>query len=126
MLSDSNNTSTATNPIKDNTQSLVNNTSTKCITLDGIKYRSILCLIVVYCHSHAIINKGSLVDRGSNGELCGTDIRIIEETGWSVDIQDIENYQITDVHIVTVGAIVHTKKGHIIIILHQYVYIGHG
>ena len=48
LLSDSNNTSTATNPIKDNTKSLVNNIFTKCITLDGIKYRSISCLNVAY------------------------------------------------------------------------------
>ena len=65
------------------------------------------------------------MDRGANGGLCGTDVRIIEKTGRLVDIQDIYNHQITDVPIVTAGDVVHTQKGPVIIIIHQYEYIGH-
>ena len=92
LLSDSSNPSTATTPDKDNTTSFVNNTSTKCIALNGIKYRSISNLNVVYCHSHAITNKSSLVDYGANGGLCGTYARLIEKTDRSVDIQGIYNH----------------------------------
>ena len=80
---------------------------------------------MIYCHSHALTNKGSLVDRGANGGLCGTDVRLIEKTGQSVDIKGIENHQINDVPIVTDGDVVHTQRGPIIVILHQYAYICH-
>ena len=62
-------------------------------------------LNVIYYHSRALTNKGSLVDRGTNDGLRSTDVRIIEKTGRSVDIQGIDNYQITDVPIVTANAI---------------------
>ena len=82
---------------------------------------------MVHCHSHALTSKGSLVDRGANGGLCGTDVRLLEKTGRSVDIQGIDNHQITDVPIVTTaGAVAHTQRAHVIIILHQYAYIGRG
>ena len=80
---------------------------------------------VVYCHSHAFINKGSLVDRSANGGLCGIYVRLIEKVGISADIQGIDNHQITDVPIVTAGAVVHTQRGSVIIIIHQHAYIGH-
>ena len=54
--------------------------------------------------------------------MCGTNVRIIEKTSRSVDIQGIDNHQITDV---TSGAVVYTQRGPIIIILNQYAYIGH-
>ena len=79
-----------------------------------------------YCRSHALTNKGSLVDRGANGGLCGTHVRLIDKTGRSIDIQGIDNNQITDVPIVTAGDIVHTQRGPVILIFHQYAYIGHG
>ena len=81
---------------------------------------------VIYFHSHAITNKGSLIDRDVNGGLCGTDVRIVEKTGKLVDIQGIDNHQIADVPIVTAGAVVHTQRGSLVIILHQCAYIGHG
>ena len=80
----------------------------------------------MYCHSPALTNKGSFVDHGANGGLCGTDVRISEKTGRSVDIQGIDNYQITDVHIVTDGTCFYTERGLVVIILHLYAYISYG
>ena len=108
LLSNNNTSNTTTPSNKNNTKFLVNNISTKCITLDGIKYKSISNLNVVYYYSHALTNKGSLVDRGANGELCGTDVRLIEKTGRSVDIQGIDNHQITYVPIVTADDVAYT------------------
>ena len=125
LLSDNDTPSTATPPIENNIPSLVNNTSTKYITLDGIKYRPISNLNVVYYYSYAL-KKGSLVDRSVNGILCGTDVRLIEKTRRSVNIQGIGNHQITDVPIITAGAISQTQRVPVIIIIHQYTYIGHG
>ena len=81
---------------------------------------------MVYCHSHTLTNKGFLVDCGTNSGLCSTDVHLIEKSGRSVYIQGIDNHQIIDVPIVTSGAIFHTQRGPDIVILHQYVYIGHG
>ena len=113
-------------PSDNNTPSLVNNTSTSGITINGIQYISISNLNVNYCHSYDFTNKGSLVDRGANGRLCGTDVHIIEKTGRSVNMQGIDNHQIDDVPIVINGAIVHIQCGPIIVILHQYASTGHG
>ena len=71
--------STTTPPAENNTPSLFNNTSTTCITFNGTKYRYISNLNVVYYYSYASTNKGSLVDRGAIGGVCGTCIRIIEK-----------------------------------------------
>lgn len=51
------------------------------ITLNGTRYRSISFANVTYdCHSRILTNRGSHIDRGTNGGSCGTDIRIIERT----------------------------------------------
>ena len=60
----------------------------------------------------------------TSGGLGSNNVIIIEKTGWSVDIQDIENHQITGVPIITNGAIF-LIRGPFINILHQYAYIGH-
>ena len=77
--------------------------------------------------THIILQpKGSLVDRGANGGLRGTDIRIIETTGCSVNIKHIDSHQITYIPIATTDTVVHTQCGPVIVILHQYTYIYHG
>ena len=43
-----------------------------------------------------------------------------------MNIQGIENHQIIGIPIVTAGAVFHTQRGPVIVILRQYVYIGHG
>ena len=62
LLSNNNTSSKNKTPTDNNTTSLVNNTFTKCITLNGIKYRSISHLNVVYFHSHALTKKSSLLN----------------------------------------------------------------
>ena len=117
--------STTSPPNNNNITPLVNKNSTKCITLDGIKYSFISSLNLVYLHSRALTNKGSLVDRSANGEFCDTVVRLIEKTGRSVDIQSIDNHQITDVHIFISGVVFHNQRGPGIVIIHQYAYIVH-
>jgi hypothetical protein len=45
----------------------------------------------------------SLIDRGANGGVAGTDIRVIFKTGRTVDIRGIDNHQCTNIDIGTVG-----------------------
>ena len=68
----------------------------------------------------------SLVDRGANGGIAGADVRVIDRSFRSVDIQGIDNHQLRDVSIGSVGGVVHTHCGPVIAIFHQYALYGKG
>ncbi len=70
----------------------------------------------------------SLIDRGANGGVAGCDVRVIEKAfpHRRVDIQGIDNHQMTDLEIGTVGGVVRTHKGPVIAIFHQYALYGKG
>jgi len=68
----------------------------------------------------------SLVDRGANGGIGGSDVRVIHKTHRSVDVQGINNHQMVNIPIATVGGVINTQRGEVIAILHQYAYTGLG
>jgi hypothetical protein len=68
----------------------------------------------------------SLIDRGANGGVAGDDVRIIFCTNRTVDIKGIDNHHVNDIGIGTVGGVVHTQHGPVIVILHQYTLLGKG
>jgi hypothetical protein len=68
----------------------------------------------------------SLIDRGANGGVAGTDVRVIFKTGQTVDIRGIDNYQCTNIDIGTVGGVIQTQKGNFIGIMHQYALLNKG
>jgi hypothetical protein len=68
----------------------------------------------------------SLVDRGANGGVAGDDVRVIFKTTRNVDIRGIDNHQVTNIPIGTVGGVVKSQKGPIIVIMHQYALLGKG
>jgi hypothetical protein len=68
----------------------------------------------------------SLIDRGANGGVAGTDVRTIFKTGRTVDIRGIDNHQCTNIDICTVGGVIQTQKGPIIGIMHQYALLNKG
>ena len=96
------------------------------VTIDGKRYREVNMTKVRYCHSHSSTCCGALIDRGANGGICDNDVRIIHKTGRMVDVQGIDNHQVVDVPIVTGGAVAHTQREPVILILNQYAYIGNG
>jgi hypothetical protein len=60
-----------------------------------------------------------LVDRGANGGVAGEDhVRVIFKTMRSIDIQGIDNHQVTNKPIVTTGGVVKSQRGNVIAILH--------
>lgn len=75
---------------------------------------------------HANTSHLSLVDRGANGGEAGNDVHVIFKTSRTVDIKSIDNHQLTDVHIGTVGSVVTTQKGPVIAIMHQYALLRKG
>jgi hypothetical protein len=68
----------------------------------------------------------TLVDCGANGVVTGNDFRVIFKTFRTVDIKGIDNHQLTNVPIGTVGGDVSTQKGPFIAIMHQYALLGKG
>jgi hypothetical protein len=83
---------------------------------------------VEYCISkhHTTNCLMSLVDRGANGGVAGNDVRVIFKTNRTVDIRGIDNHQVTNIPIGTVGGVVNSQKGPIIVIMHQYALLGKG
>ena len=73
-------------------------------------------------------NKGSLIDRGANGGLAGKDVRIIcsHDPPRYIDVSGINNHKVQDLEIVTAGGVVPSNRGPVIIIMHQYAYLGKG
>ena len=68
--------------------------------------------------------RGSLIDRGANGGILGTDGRVIFTHQCQVDVTGIDHHEITDLKIVDAVARVETDKGPAILRLNQYAYQG--
>ena len=69
---------------------------------------------------------GSLVDRGANGGILGSDARVILTHTRKVDVRGIDNHEMPSLKIVDAGARVETNKGPVVLILRQYAYTGRG
>ncbi|KAL7564284.1 hypothetical protein ACA910_014347 [Epithemia clementina (nom. ined.)] len=67
-----------------------------------------------------------LVDRGANGGLAGSDMRILEKTGRHISIIGIDNHELTGLPIVTCATMLDTNQGPIIGIFNEYAYYGKG
>jgi hypothetical protein len=74
----------------------------------------------VSAHNHGSSARGSLIDRGANGGIAGNDVRVISTTDRVVDVTGIDNHLLTSIKIGTVGALAHSQRGPVIIIMHQY------
>jgi hypothetical protein len=68
----------------------------------------------------------SLVDCGANVGVAGEDVRVIFKTLCSVNIQGLDNHQVSNIPIITAGGVVKSQRGDVIAIMHQYAYIGRG
>ena len=85
--------------------------------------------VIVYRASETRqVRRGALVDQGANGGIAGGDCRVIhsQPTGRTVDVQGIDNHQLTDIPLVTAGAVVATQCGNVILIMHQYAHMPQG
>jgi hypothetical protein len=70
----------------------------------------------------------SLLDRGANGGVAGCDVRVISKgmPHRRVNIQGIDNHQMTGLELGTVGGVVRTQRGLVIAVFHQYALYGKG
>ena len=74
-------------------------------------------------HNH----HGALVDRGANGGLAGSDMRVIAiDESRKVNVSGIDNHTLPELDIVTAAALLESHKGPVIGIFHQYAHIKTG
>jgi hypothetical protein len=87
--------------------------SKRSVSMTHIEYK-------VSYHKASLGQSLSLMDRGANGGVAGTDVHVIFKTVRTVGIRGIDNHQCTNIDIGTVGGVIQTHKGPIIGIMHQY------
>ena len=75
---------------------------------------------------HSPSHYGSLIDRGANGGLAGSDVRILGRTGRTVTVTGIDNHELPGIDIVTCAVLLHTNHGKVVLIMHEYAYYGRG
>ena len=68
----------------------------------------------------------ALVDRGCNGGIRGRDTRRICGTGRFVDVEGIDNHQVTDKEIITSAGYTESQRGPVVVILNQQADMGMG
>jgi len=99
----------------------------KTITIDGVVYIAKVHNVVYSISKHqADKQETSLVDRGANGGMAGDDVMVIERGERSATVNGIDGHTVQDLPICTVAAQVKSNKGPIILIMHQYAYLGKG
>ena len=79
-----------------------------------------------YLFQHANHTNQQLVDRGANGGLSGSDMRVIHKTHCKINIQGIDNHEVTGPDVVTAATLLNTSQGKVIGIFREYAYLGKG
>ena len=79
-----------------------------------------------YLFQHANHTNQQLVDRGANGGLAGSDMRVIHKPYRKINIQGIDNHEVTGLDVVTAATLLNTSQGKIIGIFNEYAYLGKG
>ena len=77
-----------------------------------------------YLFQHANHTNQQLVDHGANGGLAGSDMRVIHKTHCKINIQGIDNHEVTGLDVVTAATLLNTSQGKVIGIFNEYVTLG--
>ena len=68
----------------------------------------------------------SFVDRGANGGLAGSDVRVLNTSPRQCTVTDTDNHEIPGLDLVQCAALVDTNHGIINLIMNEYAYYGKG
>ena len=68
----------------------------------------------------------SFVDRGANGGLAGSDVRVFNTSSRQCTVTGIDNHEIPGLDIVQCAALVSTNYGIVNLIMNKYAYYGNG
>ena len=69
---------------------------------------------------------GSLVDRGANGGLAGSDVRVLSTSSRKCTVTGIDNHEIPGLDLVQCAALVQTNHGRVNLIMNDYAYYSRG
>ena len=69
---------------------------------------------------------GSSVDRGANGGLAGSDVRVLSTSSRKCTATGIDNHEIPGLDLVQCAALVQTNHGMVNLIMNEYAYYGRG
>ena len=92
----------------------------------SVKRSSQIQVCQCYLFQHANHTNQQLVDRGANGGLAGSDMRVIHKTHRKINIQGIDNHEVTGLDVVTAATFLNTSQGKVIGIFNEYAYLGKG
>ena len=73
-----------------------------------------------------IKQNGSLIDRGANGGLVGSDVRVLSTSSKKCTVTGIDNHEIPGLDLVQCTALVQTNHGMVNLIMNEYAYYGRG
>ena len=79
-----------------------------------------------YIFQHANHTNNQLVDRGANGGLAGSDMRVIYKTHRKINISGIDNHEVNGLDVVTAAFLLNTSLGKVIGIFNEYAHLGKG
>ena len=79
-----------------------------------------------YLFQHANYTNQQLIDHGANGGLAGSDMRVIPKPQHKINIQGIDNHEVTGLDVVTAATLLNTSQGKVIGIFNEYAYLGKG
>ena len=77
-----------------------------------------------YLFQHANHTNQQLVDCGANGGLVGSDMHVIHKIQRKINIQGIDNHEVTGLDVVTAGTLINISQGKVIGIFIEYAYLG--
>ena len=67
-----------------------------------------------------------LVDHGANGGLAGSDMHVLHKPHRKINIQGIDNHEVTGLDVVTAATLLNTSQGKVIGIFNEYAILGKG
>ena len=79
-----------------------------------------------YLFQHANHTNQQLVDRGANGGLAGSDMRVPHKPQRKINMQGIDNHEVTGLDVVTAATLLNTSQGKVIGRFDEYAYLGKG
>ena len=79
-----------------------------------------------YLFQHANHTNQQLVDRGANGGLAGSDMRVIYKTHRKINISGIDNHEVNGLDVVTAATLLNPSLGKVIGIFNEYAHLGKG
>jgi hypothetical protein len=100
------------------------------VDIDGIIYsvKRADCVYRVSTNNHSEATS-ALIDRGANGGIAGNDCQVIEVNDQPqryVNVEGIDGHVMERRRLVTAGAVTHSNRGPVILIMHQYAHSGKG